>query len=375
MRRIIAIVLFISVSILMSFSQAVQPIKDIKVLFDDEQYQELVDQYAGKPRTLSAQELGYVASAYFKLSDFDNCNRYAGLALQKDANNSLAYNLKGLVYSATGNFKDAVNMFKKAIALSPREAEYYTNLGDSYLGLEQISEAIEIYKKATQQIKPSERAYYMLGVAYTSLDDYESALKAFNVAKSKVVKDKELYVTVIYNIGFIEYTKGEYQKAIPAFKDLIEHFPDDYRSFEKLIQCYYALGDYKAGDSYKSKLYKAHEGGMLNDTELDDKICIDNFIIAGNSIHAYERYQTGDRPYFYLKNMFYVLNPDGKVICEVQLQYSPETNNYGLAKIEDGKIYTYGIFFDSIVSYSTLKSFAKDIINGVLKPTAVTLKE
>ena len=353
--------------------QVVKPQDDIKALFMNEQYQEIIDEYAGKPRTLSAEDLSYVAKAYFRLNDVENASKYTDLALQKDTKCAYAYYAKGVISNAAGDHSKALVNLEKAIELAPKQGEYYTTIGDIYFAQEDYNNALSNYRKAVKVNTSSEKAYYMVGAVYAHQNDIKNALDTFYVAKSKIIKDKELYVTVLYNIGKMEYDNKNYKSAVEAYQELIEYFPDDYYSLEKLVECYNILGYYGRADIPKHKLYAAYEKGLLLPTSISDMFCIDRFMIGSKEISAYERYQSPSCQPF-VKNIFYVANDDGNIESAIHLEYIPSTSegekgNYKPIFIKDSKRYSYNLTFDESVKYSTLQSTIKDIIDGKFDAT------
>lgn len=330
--------------------------EDIKVLFENGQYQELIDEYAGRPRNLSTTELGYVALSYYKLDDVDNSLKYADLALQKDSKDLRIYTLKGMIYNSKEDYNDAIQMFRKAIELAPREGESYANLGDSYLAMKRYDEALDNYQKAIQQKNPSDRAYHMIGVVYDSMNNSPKALDAFYIAKSKVSSNKELYVATLYNIGLIEYANGNYTKALSVYNELLEYFPDDYQSYEKQIQCYYAMNDYNKGDALKVKLFKLYDESLPTGSEPYYQINTDFFNAGSNPVHVYERHQSDtDR---YDKYIFFVMHPGGDdVDYQILFRYNPENANYTLLKIEDNVEVDYNLTYGKDLNYRTAKDF------------------
>lgn len=354
-------------------NQVVKPHEEIKSMFENEQYNEIVDIYAGKPRTLSAEELTYVARSYYHLDDIENAFRYIDLALAKDAKYAPAYYAKGIINNAKGDYSQALNSLKKAIELTPRQSEYYAAIGDSYFAQENLKSALSNYEKAIKQTHPSEKAYYMIGTVYAALDSIQKALDAFYIGKSKIIKDKELYATTLYNIATIENDRGNFTKAVDAYDELMEYFPDDYYSMEKLIQCYNSLGQYSRADTYKNKLYTAYSKGELVKTSLFDKFCMDHFFVDKKNVIGYERYEEPSCRGF-VKNIFYVTSDSGDVESSIFLEYVPAVEdggkgNYKPVMIKGQDRYAFSVLFDEDVKYTTIQPYIIDIAAGKITGT------
>ncbi|MDU1890481.1 MAG: tetratricopeptide repeat protein [Dysgonomonas sp.] len=352
-------------------NQVVKPDDGIKSMFNNEQYAEVVERYANAPRSLSAEELTYVARAYYHLEDLVNAQRYIDMAVRKDAKYAPAYYAKGIIYNAENNFTQATGSLKKAIELSPRQSDYYSALGDAYFAQENLPEALTNYQKATKQNSPSEKAYYMIGAIYAAQDSVQMSLNAFYQAKSKIIKDKELYVTTLYNIATMESDLGHYQKAVDTYLELVDHFPDDYYTMEKIVQIYNHLGQYSRADVYKSKLYTAHQRGELITTSLSDKFCMDHFTVGKKYVLGYERYEKPSCQPF-VKDIFYVTNEIGDVDSSIFLEYVPAANEsekglYKPVMIKGTDRYVYSVLFDEDVKYATIQPYIVEMIEGKVK--------
>lgn len=361
-----------------SSMQVVKPEDEIKTMFDNELYQEIVDKYATTPRTLSAEDLSYVSQAYLLVGETDNASKYAALAVQKDAGCSRAFYVKGIVDNAKGEMKPAEEALKKAITLSPNKAEYYTALGDVYFSQDIYQSAMDNYRKAVSQKESSENAYYMIGLIYANEDDTVNALDAFYTAKNKVVKNKELYTTILYNIAKLEFDNNNYQKAAESYQELTEYFPDDFYSYEKLVECFNALENYSKADKYKERLYDAYAKGLLQPTSIFDMFCIDHFSVADKNITAYERFEEPTcRPL--IKNIFYVADKEnGNILSTIYMEFTPSADgggagSYSFIELRKDNRYTFNVIYDGNVTYSTLKNGVKDIVTG--KTEAVPYKE
>lgn len=386
MRKVVYVLLLILLSgVLNSYAteslfdvyQTVKPNEDIKALFDNEQYQEIVNRYAGTPRTLSADELTYIARSYSQLGDLSNAKKYVDMAIQKDVKDAKAYYIRGTFNNATGNYIEALGDLQQAIHLAPKQAEYYTELGDVYLSQDNYPEALMNYRKAIMLPQPSEKAYYMIGSVYAGRNDVQKALDTFYVAKTKIVKDKELYVTLLYNIGNMEYDKKNYKKAVEAYEELIGFFPNDYYSIGKVVQCYNAQKAYDQASNTKDKLYAAYKEGLLSSSSMSDMFCIDNFSVGEKEVSAYERFEEPSCRATFIKNIFYVAGKAGNIESTIFLEYNmPEkegdAGQYYLVMEKDGKRYSYNsVIFDEGIRYETLQPYIIDVVSGKLKASSL----
>lgn len=351
-----------------ALNQVVKPTDEIGEMYQAELYQDILDKYLPQQRNLSAEELSYVSLAYSHLGDYEKALYYADLAVKKNSKFGRAYYAKAFVYNISEENTQALDNMKKAIELSPANSEFYTALGDIYFTQENYNDALENFRKAVKQKKVCEKAYYMIGATHANMNNIKNALDTFYVAKSRIVKDKELYVTVLYNIAKLEYDSENYMKAHSAYSELVEYFPDDYYSHEKIVECCNSVGDFSHSDASRAKLQDAYKKEQLKNTPLSDKFCIGNFTIEDKEIVGYERYEEpAGKPF--VKYIYYVTNDKGNVESTIKLEYIPSLKgeikgSYKPVMEKDGSRYTYAMLFDESVKYSTLQPYIADIVSG-----------
>jgi tetratricopeptide (TPR) repeat protein len=372
--------LFLAIAILTICSVAIfaqdKITDELKVLSDNKQYDKIIEQYASKSKDYSAKSLYYIGLAYYMKEDDSNCIKFMDLSIDKDAKDPAPYYIKASTLNYMGKYGEAIKYFQTAISLKADDAEFYIGLGDSYNLLEKKSLALEAYKKATEQKNCSGRPYSMIAQIYSDLKENDKALEAFYIAKSKIPKESNSYTNVLFNIGLLESLKENYNKAEPAFAELIQLDPKDYYSCAKLIQIYYYRKEYDKAKPYKDKLYEAHRKGELKDN-LIDMFCFDQFKWKDKLIQAYERYEEGNKNVVYNKHLFFVLNQEDKIEFKIQTEYSPVSMELGGAKYllcmtKGGEHSTFNIGFNDNFKYDDLKKAVIDILEGKVKPAAIS---
>ncbi|MDR1883089.1 MAG: tetratricopeptide repeat protein [Prevotella sp.] len=346
-----------------------QVVKDgIRKMFESGLYAEIIEQYGNTPRISSAGELSYVAESCLRLNDLTNASGYADMAVRKDAKCAQAFYVKGLINSAGGNYAQGITDLQKAISLDPKQSDYYAELGDIYFAQDDYTKALVNYRKAVNLPDPSEKAFYMIGAVHASRDDVKQALDTFYVAKSKIEKDRELYVTVLNNIGKIEFDNRDYKNACEAYRELTEYFPDDYCSFEKLVECYNALGYYERADICKAKLYTAYRQGELRLTGITDMFCTGHFSAGDKDVSAYERFEESSC-HTIVKYIFYVADKDGGIDSIVSFEYTPagedgKSGRFVPVMLKGADKYGFNLAYDGNPTYGALQSMVKDIVEG-----------
>lgn len=347
----------------------------IKALSDKNQYDKVIEQYASKSKDLSAKSLYYVGLAYYMKEDDNNCIKFMNLSIDKDAKDPAPFYIKASTLNYMEKYDEAVKGFQSAIALKADDAKFYSGLGDSYYNLEKYELALDAYKKATEQKDCPDRPYSFIAQIYSDTKQNDKALEAFYLAASKISKKSESYINALFNIGLLESLKGNYDKAEPAFVELLQLDPADYHSYAKLIQIYYAKKEYEKAKPYKDKLYEAHKKGLLKDN-LKDMFCYDQFNWNDKLIQAYERYEEGSKD-IYNKHLFYVVGQEDKIEYRIQTECSPISveqggSKYLLCMTKGDTHSTFNIGFNDNFKYEDLKKSVIDILENKVKPTATS---
>ena len=349
---------------------------ELKALSDSKQYNKIIEQYAPKSKDYSAKSLYYIGFAYYMEEDDNNCIKFMNLSISKDAKDPAPHYIKASTLNYMGKYNEAIKSFQTAINLKANDARFYSGLGDSYNLLEKKDLALEAYKKATEQEKCPDRPYLMIANIYFDLKKNDKALEAYYISKSKISKESNSYINTLFNIGLLESLKRNYGKAEQAFIELIRLDPKNYRSYAKLIQIYYYRKEYDKAKTYKDKLYEAHRKGELKD-DLKDMFCFDQFDWNDKLIMVFERYENRNKGELYNKHIFYVTDGNGNIEYTIQTEFSPVFAELGGAKYIlcawKGDVHiNYGIGFNDGFDYKTLKNIVIDILEGKIKPGAIT---
>jgi len=349
--------------------------EDIKTLSDNKQYDKIIEQHASKSKDYSAKSLYYIGLAYYMKEDDNNCIKFMNLSIDKDTKDPAPFYIKASTLNYMQKYEEAIKSFQSAINLKFDDAEFYSGLGDSYYNLEKLDLALEAYKKATEQKDCPDRPYSFVAQIYSDQKNNDKALEAFYIAKSKIDKNSNSYINALFNIGLLESLKGNYDKAEPAFVELLQLDSKDYHSYAKLIQIYYHKKEYEKAKPYKDKLYEAHKKGQLKDN-LKDMFCFDQFKWNDKLIQAFERFEEGSKD-IYNKHVFYVVNQDDKIEYRVQTEYSRISvelggSKYLLCRTKGDTHSTFNIGFNDNFKYDDLKKSVIDVLEEKIKPTATS---
>lgn len=370
----ILVTLILTFSSLTIFAQD-KTTEELKILKNNKEYDKIIEQYTSKSNGYSAKSLYIIGLAYYMKEDDNNCLKFMNLSIDKDSKDPAPFYIKASTLNYMQKYEEAIKSFQSAINLKSDDAEFYSGLGDSYYNLEKLDLALEAYKKATEQKDCPDRPYSFVAQIYSDQKNNDKALEAFYIAKSKIDTKSNSYINALFNIGLLESLKGNYDKAEPAFVELLQLDPADYHSYAKLIQIYYHRKEYDKAKLYKDKLYSAHKNGLLKDN-LKDMFCYDQFKWNGKLIQAFERYEEGSKD-IYNKHLFYVINQDDKIEYRIQTEYSPISVEQGgakylLCRTKGDTHSTFNIGFNEDFKYDDLKKNVIDILEEKVKPTATS---
>lgn len=202
---------------------------------------------------------------------------------------------QGDIFSGKENYDKAIELYTKAIELSPENAEAFFSRGDSYAALDDNDKAIADYSKVITIEPKNARVSYRRALLYFKQEKFDRAIRDF----SEVIKLDKKYIVAYYRRGRSYEEKGEMDKALGDYRKAIETYaraekeswPDkiyvDVKDIEGNIQW---ILKHKKYERY-IKLYKSTKpaklscGYSMNETNGVGKLSI------GNDI--YVSYQSG----------------------------------------------------------------------------------
>ncbi|MCX6354764.1 MAG: tetratricopeptide repeat protein [Candidatus Aureabacteria bacterium] len=113
---------------------------------------------------------------------FDEAITQFNKVLALDPKNAIAYNDIGLCLYGQNKLDPAIESFKKAVELDPGLSSTYYNLGLCYASKKQWDLAVIEYKKAIKDNPKHERAQFELGTAYFAKQDLKKAKEQYEEA-------------------------------------------------------------------------------------------------------------------------------------------------------------------------------------------------
>ena len=240
--------------------------------------------------------------------------------------------LLGAVHLMAGNNEQGTRRLEEALAITPNNAEGWSNLSEGLRRLERLDDAVEAARKALTLKPDYAEAYYNMGNAFKDQDKLDDAIASYREAYSL----KPDYVAAYYNLGSALQDQGKLDDAIASYRKALTLKPDYAEAYNNMGGALQdqgklddAIASYREAYSLKPDYAAAYYnlGNALKDQDkLDDAIV------------SYRKALT--------------LKPD----------YAEAYNNMGVALQDQGKLY------DAIASYSkalTLKPDYADVHNNM----------
>ena len=148
---------------------------------------------------------------------------------QRFPQSSILFNIQGAVMKSLGHFDEAIEAYKKTIAIKPDFAEAYYNMGNTLKEQGKLEEAIETYKK-TLAIKPDyAEAYNNIGIALKEQGKPDAAIKAYY----KALTIKSDYAEAFNNLGVVLKDQGNLEGAIELYNKALAikpNYPEAYNN-------------------------------------------------------------------------------------------------------------------------------------------------
>jgi len=147
-------------------------------------------------------------------------------------------------------FKEAISHYYQSLAIIPKQAETWYNMGVCYYAFNDIEKAMQAYKQCIQYDPNYKSAYNNIGVIYFKKFNYDSASYYFN----KTIQLDPRNADAISNVGAILHTNGKYDEALQYYEKSLEIMPNNKNIYTNMIKIYERKNDKNKIEYYKNKL-------------------------------------------------------------------------------------------------------------------------
>lgn len=179
----------------------------------------------------------YLASAYYKLADYDSAIETYSNVLELAKKNDDIYYLRGVVNLKAGYEEAAVKDFDKAVSISPKNYDRYINIYKAFSEAGNKEKGKEYLENSLALL--NEKQQYEKGRIYYYMEDYEGAVSALEVLSDSGDNGATLYLGRAYEaLGDMNYAASLYEKYIQTDETNGE-------VYNQLGLCKLNMGDYE----------------------------------------------------------------------------------------------------------------------------------
>lgn len=194
-----------------------------------------------------------------------------------------------LAFFNRNEYREAIDLYKKVIAITPHDIIIYHNIGTCHFNQKQYHEAIEYYQKAIDIDPASATSQLLIGNTFLELGNYQNAISHYQ----KAIDLDPQNAQAISSLGFCYYQASDFHKAIAYYQNAISIDGQNANYFNYLGFCNHKLNDFEKAvkhfqkaveldpnnATYKENLRVAMEERIKFDeifTELDKLVGLDN---------------------------------------------------------------------------------------------------
>jgi tetratricopeptide (TPR) repeat protein len=156
--------------------------------------------------------------------------RFYTAALAVRPRSAVTYNNLGNALKAQRHLKGAVAAYQKAIQFNPKYVKAYKNLGNALAAQKDLKGAVTAYQNAIHLNPNDAEAYNNLGAALKAQQDLKGAVAAFRQA----IHVNPEYAIAYYNLGIGLYYQQDLKGAVAAYQKAIHLNPNDAEAYNNL---------------------------------------------------------------------------------------------------------------------------------------------
>lgn len=157
----------------------------------------------------------------------------------KQSDEARAHYMLGLSYLRENRMSQAMNEFRLAEQINPKDPEVQAALGQVLHVKEAYPEAEQRYLKAIQLSHEAPRFLNNLGALYLDMKRWDDAIRYFKATSSRLDFDNP--EVPLSGMGYAYSQKGDYLQAVTFFKEAVAANMRYAPAYLGLGQAYYAL--------------------------------------------------------------------------------------------------------------------------------------
>ncbi len=260
MKRIVAIffVLFVCASVLSSYAQDWNKARD---LFKRGKYLEAATEAKKVIESTNpdwAQGRLFLGLCYLKAKKYQEALVELDRTLQLDPKIASAYFYLGQVYAAQKKYSEALAQYEKAVKNVDTEKEkrilplVYKEAGNAARQLRRWGKAVQYFKKATELNPKDHQAWFLLGYSYSKQNDFNRAIQA--LGKAYQLKPREKMYGIYYVKTLLIVKK--YNEAKSVVENLLKLYPNESDVLKYAGDVYLGLKQFEKAATYYAQYLK-----------------------------------------------------------------------------------------------------------------------
>ncbi len=154
--------------------------------------------HASRLQKPTAQQLKFVALDYVLANDYASADQWLTRAMSWEPNDSDGWYDLGRIKYNENRFEEALNCFRKSLALTARSVRVENNMGLAYEGLGRPEDAIAAYRTAMEWqsgvSRPSEQPLINLAIVLVNRNQMDQALPLLKQAEALAPTNVKVHV-------------------------------------------------------------------------------------------------------------------------------------------------------------------------------------
>ena len=189
-------------------------------------------------------------------------------AVELDSQLAALYVTRGMIYTGTGMYEQAVEDFQRALRLNPSSVAAYRNLAQAYEGMGRTVEAEAAFRQAIEMHPKDWAGYQVLGMFYIRRAEYRKAEECYR----RVIELTPDNYGGFRTLGAVYYYQGRYEEALAMQEHSLRLRPTA-AAYSNLGAIYYLRGRYEEAARTYQKAVELEPGrrpawGNLGDAYL-----------------------------------------------------------------------------------------------------------
>ncbi len=156
---------------------------------------------------------------------------------------------------ASGQFKEAITLYQKAVLIEPSYSAIYFNCALAYQAIHDLPHALHYFDQAIEHQSDYADAYLNRGNVLRDMNQFELARQSYE----RTLQLDPQMVQAWNNLGVVLYEERQLDQACVAFKKACSYDPLQASALWGLSLCHLLLGQYQQGwQAFESRLKDQH---------------------------------------------------------------------------------------------------------------------